>query len=190
MSGEQTTVGREAFIEASSLSFPRPVSAQFLLRFLQHLEVELIGSVSPGIVGCLFPVTMAHHGHHREEYEEDEERREEKHHHGHKHHDEEEQEERYSRREEEFVDERRPEVGYGRRTDTYEVTEGGGYGGGQYGAPMTTHTTQVSEAEMRLDGIQKARTHETTYQRTEYAGAAGAALGAGLAMVSNDHVMG
>lgn len=130
---------------------------------------------------------MAHHGHRREEYEEDEERREEKHHHGHRHHDEEEQEERYTRREEEFVDERRPEVGYGRRTDTYEVTEGGGYGGGgQYGAPMTTHTTQVSEAEVRLDGIQKARTHETTYQRTEYAGVAGAALGAGLAMVSND----
>lgn len=121
---------------------------------------------------------MAHHGYRREEYEEEDERREENHHHGHKHRDEE--EERYTRREEEYVDERRPEVGYGRRTDTYEVTEGGGYG-----APMTTHTMQESQAEMRLDGIQKARAHETSYQRTEYAGIAGAALGAGVAMVSN-----
>lgn len=55
----------------------------------------------------------------------------------------------------------------------------GGYGGG----PMTVQTTEVSQAQVRLDGIEQARMHETSYQRTEYAGVAGAVLGAGVAMV-------
>ncbi len=51
---------------------------------------------------------------------------------------------------------------------------------------MTVHTTQVSEAQVKLDGIQAAHSHETTYKRTEYAGAAAAILGAGVAMVSSE----
>jgi hypothetical protein len=47
---------------------------------------------------------------------------------------------------------------------------------------MTVHSTQVSEAQVKLDGIQAAHSHETTYKRTEYAGAAAAILGAGVAM--------
>jgi hypothetical protein len=50
---------------------------------------------------------------------------------------------------------------------------------------MTVHSTQVSEAQVKLDGIQVAHSHETTYKRTEYAGAAAAILGAGVAMVSS-----
>jgi hypothetical protein len=50
---------------------------------------------------------------------------------------------------------------------------------------MTVHSTQVSEAQVKLDGIQAAHSHETTYKRTEYVGAAAAILGAGVAMVSS-----
>lgn len=76
------------------------------------------------------------------------------------------------------------EGGYGNRPPMGGYGEGpasgyGGYGGG----PMTVQTTEVSQAQVRLDGIEQARVHETTYQRTEYAGVAGAVLGAGVAMV-------
>lgn len=121
---------------------------------------------------------MAHHHRHREEEreEEREEREEER---------EERAEERYERRQEYGGGEgyeRRTESeypvdgGYGRRTEEYEV-QPDGYG---------RHT--VTESEQRLEGIENARRQETKYQRTEYLGEAGAALGAGFALVSGTFI--
>jgi len=75
------------------------------------------------------------------------------------------------------------EGGYGNRPPMGGYGEGPAYGYGGYGGgPMTVQTTEVSQAQVRLNGIEQARVHETTYQRTEYAGVAGAVLGAGVAM--------
>ena len=126
---------------------------------------------------------MAHHHHHHERRGEREYEEEERHrgrHHGYDRED-----SSYEQRTEtDYVGDgyvRRTETdyerddgrGYGRRTDTYAVAPGG------YGA---SHT--VSEADVRLEGIENARRQETSYQRTEYIGEAAAALGAGFAMVS------
>ncbi len=152
---------------------------------------------------------MSHHKHHEKHHgsdsDSDDDRKE---HHHDKHHDK--HHEKHHGGEHRYEDEEEER----RRYEGYRHQEGGGgyngppgpygygghgnegqyghqgYGAGPYGGgplppPMTVHSTQVSEAQVKLDGIQAAHSHEATYKRTEYVGAAAAILGAGVAMVSS-----